>query len=42
MHKADKANLVDTGLKLNIHPGCLLNILCMFNLCPMSTGKELF
>ena len=32
----------DTGRKLNVHktfrrrPGCLLNILCTFNLCPVS------
>ena len=38
---------VDTGRKLNIHktfrrrPGRLLNILCMFNLRPVSTGKDL-
>ena len=35
---------VDTGRKLNVHktfrrrPARLLNVLCMFNLCPMSTG----
>ena len=48
MHKAHKANPVDTGHKLNVHPmfrrrpGHLLNVWYMFNLCPMSTGKELF
>ena len=36
---------VDTGRKLNIHktfrrrPGRLLNVLCTFNLRPVSTGK---
>ena len=35
---------VDTGRKLNVHktfrrrPGCLLNVLCTFNLRPVSTG----
>ena len=35
---------VDTGRKLIVHktfrrrPGHLLNVLCMFNLCPVSTG----
>ena len=35
---------VDTGRKLNVHktfrrrPGRLLNVLCTFNLCPVSTG----
>ena len=35
---------VDTGHKLNVHktfrrhPGCLLNVLCTFNLRPVSTG----
>ena len=40
---------VDTGRKLNVHntfrrrPGRLLNVLCTFNLGPVSTGyiKEL-
>ena len=38
-------NPVDTGCKLNVHktfrrrPGRLLNVLCMFNLRPVSTGK---
>ena len=38
-------NPVDTGHKLNIHktfrirPGRLLNVLCTFNLRPVSTGK---
>ena len=36
---------VDTGCKLNVHktfrrrPGRLLNVLCTFNLRPMSTGQ---
>ena len=40
-----KNNPVDTGRKLNVHkmfrrrPGRLLNVLCTFNLCPVSTGK---
>ena len=40
MHKA-----VDTGRKFNVHktfrrrPGRLLNVLCTFNLRPVSTGK---
>ena len=35
---------MDTRRKLNVHktfsrrPGCLLNILCTFNLCPVSRG----
>ena len=35
---------VDTGRKLNVHktfrrrPGRLLNVLCTFNLSPVSTG----
>ena len=35
---------IDTGRRLNVHktfrrrPGCLLNILCTFNLRPVSTG----
>ena len=35
---------VDTGRKLNVHktfrrrPGSLLNVLCTFNLHPVSTG----
>ena len=38
---------VDTGRKLNVHetfgrrPGRLLNVLCTFNLCPVSTGMLL-
>ena len=37
---------VDTGLKLNVHktfrrrPGSLLNILCTFNLRPVSDGTS--
>ena len=36
---------VDTGCKLNVHktfrkrPGGLLNVLCTFNLRPLSTGE---
>ena len=38
-------NPEDTGRKLNVHktlrrrPGRLLNVLCTFNLRPVSTGK---
>ena len=38
---------VDTGRKLNVHktfrrrPGRLLNVLCMFNLRPVSTGESI-
>ena len=38
-------NPVDTGRKLNVHktfrrrPGLLLNVLCTFNLRPVSAGK---
>ena len=41
-------NPVDTGRKLNVHktfrrgPGRLLNVLCTFNLRPVSTGKVKF
>ena len=41
-------NPVDTGRKLNVHkmfrrrPGRLLNVLCTFNLRPVSTGNEPF
>ena len=41
----DCNNPVDTGRKLNVHktfrrrPGHLLNVLCTFNLRPVSTGK---
>ena len=41
-------NPVDTGRKLNVHktfrrrPGHLLNVLCTFNLHPVSTGKGLY
>ena len=40
-------NPVDTGRKLNVHktfrtrPGRLLNVLCTFNLRPVSTGKSI-
>ena len=39
-------NLVDTGRKLNVHKtfrgrtGRLLNVLCTFNVHPVSTGKH--
>ena len=39
-------NPLDTGRKLNVHktfrrsPGRLLNVLCTFNLRPVSTGKN--
>ena len=39
---------VDTERKLNVHKtfrrrlGRLLNVLCTFNLRPVSTGKDLF
>ena len=39
---------VDTGRNLNVHktfrrrPGCLLNVLCTFNLRPVSTGILFF
>ena len=39
-----QSNPVDTGRKLNVHktfrrrPGRLLNVLCTFNLRPVSTG----
>ena len=44
--KVYKDNPVDIGRKLNVHktfrrhPGRLLNVLCTFNLRPVSTGKE--
>ena len=40
-----KQDPVDTGRKLNLHktfrrrPGRLLNVLCTFNLRPVSTGE---
>ena len=40
-------NPVDTGRKLNVHktfrrrPGRLLNVLCTFNLCPVSTENAI-
>ena len=43
----DLGNPVDAGRKLNAHktfrrrPGHLLNVLCTFNLHPVSTGKTL-
>ena len=44
-NNAPGLNPVDTGRKLNVHktfrrrPGRLLNVLCSFNLRPVSTGK---
>ena len=44
-HKLLLPSPVDTGLKLNVHktfsrcPGRLLNVLCTFNLRPVSTGS---
>ena len=41
-----KTSPVDTGRKLNVHktftrrPGRLLNVLCTFNLRPVSTGSS--
>ena len=29
---------VDTGRKMNVHPGRLLNVLCTFSLHPVSAG----
>ena len=43
--KRKQINPVDTGRKLNVHktfrrrPGRLLNVLCTFNLRPVSTGN---
>ena len=43
-----KAFPVDTGRKLNVHktfrrgPGRLLNVLCTFNLRPVSTGLNVY
>ena len=48
MKKLSNTNPVDTGRKLNVHkafkrrPGCLLNVLCTFNLRPVSTGETDF
>ena len=39
MKKLSKTDAVDTGRKLNVYIRCLLNALCTFNLCPVSTGK---
>ena len=45
MKRLSNTNPVDTGLKLNVHktfrsrPGRLLNVLCTFNLRPVSTGE---
>ena len=47
MVKPMKTFPVDTGRKLNVHktfrrrPGLLLNVLCTFNLRPVSTGLVL-
>ena len=44
--RTSTVNLVDTGRKLNVHktirtyPGHLLNVVCTFNLRPVSTGKS--
>ena len=41
-----KINPAETGRELNVHktfrrrPGGILNVLCPFNLCPVSTGKK--
>ena len=46
-HCQIKLHPVDTGRKLNVHktfrrrPGRLLNVLCKFNLRPVSTGQHL-
>ena len=39
MKKLSKTDPVDTGRKLNVYIRCLLNVLCTFNLCPVSTGE---
>ena len=42
---SSEQNSVDTGRKLNVHKmfrrrrGCLLNVLCTFNLLPVPTGN---
>ena len=42
--RESRPNLMDAGHKLNVHktprrrPGRLLNVLCTFNLGPVSTG----
>ena len=46
LYSCPNVNPKETGCKLNIHktfrrrPGHLLNVLCTFNLCPVSTGKQ--
>ena len=41
-----KINPAETGRELNVHkaflrrPGGILNALCPFNICPVSTGKK--
>ena len=46
-YKQPVYNPVDTGRKLNVYktfrrrPGSLLNVLCTFNLRPVSMGKQL-
>ena len=48
MEKTTVNNPVDTGRKLNVHktfrrrPGRLLNVICTFNLRPVSTGNHCF
>ena len=45
MKKLSNTDPVDTGLKLSVHktfrrrPGRLLNVLCTFSLCPVSTEE---
>ena len=46
--KKDSETFLDTGRKLNVHkalrrcPGRLLNVLCAFNLRPVSRGTSVF
>ena len=39
MKKLSKTDPVDTGRKLHVYIRCLLNVLCTFNLCPVSIGE---
>ena len=47
-NKSNTADPVDTGRKLNLHktftrlPGRLLNVVCTFNLRPVSTEESKF
>ena len=47
VHRHDIFTPLDTGRKLNVHktfrrrPGCLVNVLCTFNLRLVSRGKGL-